>query len=166
MPRVQFTGTGKLLWVPDPTGAGTLVAIAAPSAATLATAVDITRFLKRDGLELPQSGNVMDTSDASSRQNSTDLGTFGGDKGTLNLYRDSIEASDLAWPLFAQGLRGFLLPFWFGLAGDDPAAGDRCGAAQCAIVSRSMDKTAENQANSFSVDLAIVAYNDDATLVA
>src|SRR5689334_9599585 len=100
MPRVQFTGTGKLFLIPDPTGAGTVVTLAAPTAVQINTGTNITKFLKRDGLDLPQTGNVMDTSDASSRQNSTDLGTFGGDKGSANLYRDSITGNDTAWPLF------------------------------------------------------------------
>lgn len=165
MPRVQFTGTGKLFWVPDPTGAGTVVTLAAPTATQANTGTNIIKFLKRDGLNLPQTGNVMDTSDAGSRQNSTDLGTFGGDKGSLGLYRDSITANDTAWPLFKGGLRGFLIVFRFGTAGASPAAGDRCEVAQIGVVARAMAQTAENQANQFNVDMAVVAYNDDATLV-
>lgn len=164
MPRIQFTGTGKLFWVADPTGAGTVVTLAAPTATQVNTGTDITKFLRRDGLTTPSSGNVMDTSDASSRQNSTDLGTFGGDKGSLKLYRDSIAANDTAWPLFKGGNRGFLVVLRFGTAGASPAAADRAEVYQVAVVTRQSDPIAENSPTTFSCDLAFVATNDNATL--
>lgn len=162
--RAQFTGTGKLFWVADPTGAGTVVTLTAPTAVQINTGTDITKFLRRDGLQTPQSGNVMDTSDAASRQNSTDLGTFGGDKLTLKLYRDTVSGNDSAWPLFARGNRGFLVPLRFGIAGSSPAAGDRCEVYQVAVNSRSNDPIAENQPSIFTVEFAVVALNDSATL--
>lgn len=165
MSRTQFTGTGKLFWVPDPTGAGTVVTLNAPTATQVNTGTNIVKFLRRDGLDTPQTGNVMDTSDAASRKNSSDLGTFGGDKAGLDLYRDSVSGTDTAYPLFAQGLRGFLIVLRFGTAGASPAAGDRCEVYQCAIVARTPVKTAENVPNMFHVDIAIQDSNDNATLV-
>jgi hypothetical protein len=130
------------------------------------TGVNITKFLRRDGLDRPQSGNLVDTSDASSRFNSTDLGSYGGDKVTLKLYRDSISGSDTAWPLFPKGVRGFLIVLPWGTAGGSPAAGDRVEVYQSAVNVRAMAAIADNQAQMFSVELATVSPpNDDATLV-
>lgn len=165
MPRTIFTGVGKAFWVADPTGAGTVVTLAAPTAVQVNTGVNITPFMRRDGLSRPQSGNLVDTSDASSKFNSTDLGTFGGDKITLKLYRDSLVASDTAWPLFLNGKRGFLIVFPFGLAGATPAAGDRCEVYQVAVNTRPMNDIADNTPNLFSPDLAVVSPpNMDAAL--
>lgn len=166
MPRQIFTGNGKLIWVPDPTGAGTVVTKSAPTATQVNTGTDVMRFLKRGTLAIPQTGNLSDIADASSKFNSTDLGTFGGDKMTANFLRDSIPAADTAWPLFAPGLRGFLLPFWWGWAGSTAAAGDRCSVYQCAVVTRTMVPGADNDPIMFTVEWAVTSPpNDDATLV-
>jgi hypothetical protein len=166
MARTIFTGKGKLFWVADPTGAGTVVTLAAPTAVQINTGVDITRFLRRGSLATPQSGNLVDTSDAASRSNTTDLGTFGGDKLTANFYRDSIAANDTCWPLMAQGLRGFLAVFWFGTAGATPAAGDRLSLYQAAVNTRTPQMGAENDPLIFAVEWATPGTpNTDATLV-
>lgn len=166
MSRIQFAGKGKVFWVADPSGAGTVVTLGAPTATQVNSGVEITKWMRKDGLKRPQTGNTIDISDASSRFNSTDLGSFGGDKGSFKGYRDSASGSDGAWPLFAPGSRGFLVVLPFGTAGGSPAAGDRCEVYQTAVVARSMDDTADNTAQTFSSDLAFVAQpNTDATLV-
>jgi hypothetical protein len=166
MSRTQFTGKGKAFWVPDPTGAGTVVTLAAPTAVQVNTGTEITKYLRRNGLATPQTGNLVDTSDASNRFNSTDLGTFGGDKATIIAYRDTSVSSDNAWPLFAPGSRGFLIVLRFGTAGASPAAGDRCEVYQVGVVNRQSDPIADNQAQTFTCELAITApANTDATLV-
>lgn len=163
MPRVTFTGLGKTYWVPDPTGAGTVVTLAAPTATQVNTGTNVTPFLRRDGLTVPQSGNVVDVADASSRFNKTGLGTYGGDALELKLYRDSTSASDTAWPLFAQGLYGFLIVFRFGTAGALPAALDKCEVYQCGVISREMAQIGENDPQMFTVNLAILNLNDAGT---
>jgi hypothetical protein len=166
MARVLFTGTGKLYWVADPTQAGTVVTLAAPTATQVNTGTNVTSLLRRDGLARPQSGNTIDISDASSLFNKTGLGTFGGDKVTVQFYRDKITGSDIAWPLLAQGSYGFFIILPFGTAGGSPAAGDRCEVWQVAVANRSMSNIADNDAQRFSCDLAVIQPpNDNATLV-
>lgn len=166
MARILFTGTGKVFWVADPTAAGTVVTLSAPTATQVNTGTNITAFLRRDGLARPQSGNTIDISDASSLFNKTGLGTYGGDKTTLTLYRDKISGSDTAWPLFVQGSYGFLVILPFGTAGASPAAGDRCEVWQVAVTNRSMANIADNDAQRFTCDLAVLQPpNDNATLV-
>lgn len=164
MSRKQFAGTGRVFIVPDPTGAGTVVTLAAPTAVQVNTGTEITALLRRDGLSRPQTGNVMDTSDLGSRTNSTDLGTVGGDKGSLKAYRDSVSGSDTAWPLLKQGLRGFLVVFPFGTAGASPAAADKCEVYQFAVVSRSMVDPGDNVPTYFTSELAFPTMNQDAVL--
>lgn len=161
MPRVTFTGLGKVYWVPDPTGAGTVVTLAAPTVTQITSGTNITPFMRRDGLTTPQSGNVVDVSDASSRFNKTGLGTYGGDAAELKLYRDSTSASDTAWPLFKQGLYGFLVVFRFGTAAAAPASGDKCELYRCGVISREMAQIADNDPEMFTVSLGILDLNDD-----
>ena len=166
MARKIFTGNGKLFWVADPTGAGTVVTLGAPTAVQVNAGTQLTAYLRRGTLQIPQTGNLVDTSDASSRFNSTDLGTYGGDKLTATFYRDSVSGTDSVWPLFASGLRGFLVPLWWGTAGASPAAGDRCGVYQCAVNTRVILPGAENDAIMFAVEFAVVSPpSDDKTLV-
>jgi len=166
MARSIFTGKGKLFWVADPTGAGTVVTLTAPTATQINTGVDITKFLRRGTLQTPQSGNLVDTSDASSRFNSTDLGTFGGDKLTATFYRDSATGTDTCWPLLASGLRGFLAVIAWGTAGASPAAADRLWVYQTAVNTRTPLVGAENDPILFSVEFAVTSPpNLDATLV-
>lgn len=167
MSRTIFTGNSSLFWVPDPTGAGTVVTLAAPTATQIISGTDVTPYLRRGTLALPQTGNLSDTSDAASKFNSTDLGTFGGDKATANFLRDSVLANDVAWPLFAEGLRGFLIPLWWTPSGQAPVAADRGAVYQAAVNTRTIVPGAENDPIMFTVEWAITSPpNTDATLVA
>jgi hypothetical protein len=166
MSRITFTGKGKLFWVADPTAAGTVVTLSAPTATQVNTGTNLTGLLRRDGLARPQSGNTIDISDAGSLFNKTGLGTYGGDKVTVQFYRDSATGADIAWPLMAQGNYGFFIVLPFGTAGASPAAGDRCEVWQVGVLNRSMANIADNDAQRFSCDLAVVGIpNDNATLV-
>lgn len=164
MSRSQFAGKGVVIWVPDPTGAGTVVSLMAPTAVQINSGVNITGMLRRDGLTTPQSGNTMETSDLGSRTNSTDLGTNGGDKATLKPYRDDVSVKDIAWPLFAGGKRGFLCVARTGIAGATPAAGDKFEIYQCGVINRSPIDPADNTPTYFSSDLSVAAMNQDAVL--
>lgn len=162
MSRIAFTGVGKALWVPDPTGAGALVSLTAPSVATLSTGVPITGYMRRDGMSTPMTGSTIDISDAGSRKNKQGIGTYGGDKATLKLYRDAVLASDTMWPLFAQGLYGFLVVFRFGMAGATPAVADRAtDIFHCGVSSRANTDVAENDPQAFTAELAILDWNDN-----
>lgn len=161
MARIQFTGTGSVLFV-------TAVADKdAPTATELGTgAVKLTPFLTRDGLKTPATGNTIDLSDASSRFNKTGPGSYGGDAAELTCFRDSKSANDIAWTTLPPGTVGYLVVARFGWnqdAGTDgvgtaastPTAGDRCEVYPVTVISRAMADTADNEASKFSVTLAI-----------
>lgn len=166
MPRVGTTGVAKEYWVPDPTGAGTVVTLAAPTAVQVNTGVRIDTFMRRDGRSIPQSGATIDIADAGSSFNKRGLGTYGGDDAELKLYRDSTSGADTMYPLFKQGLYGFLIVFPFGTAGATPAAADKVEVYRMGIVARENSPRAENDPQIITVKLAILDLNDDLTALA
>ncbi|MGH3448676.1 MAG: hypothetical protein ACRDP4_13740 [Nocardioidaceae bacterium] len=162
MARVQFTGQGSVKFI---TGADGVADVSAPTASELAAGVDITKFLTRDGLKTPNTGNTIDLSDASSLFNKTGRGSHGGDAAELTCYRDSASDTDDAWTTFVEGTIGFLVPARFGWAQDattglgtadgDPTAADRCEVYPVTVISRAVADTADNEATKFVVTLAI-----------
>lgn len=160
MARIQFTGTGSVLFV-------TAVADKdAPTTTELGgSAVKLTPYLTRDGLKTPATGNTIDLSDASSLFNKTGPGSYGGDAAELTCFRDTKSANDLAWTTLAQGTSGFLVVARFGWAQDTtsgkgtnsgtPTAADRCEVYPVTVISRAMSDTADNEASKFTVNLAI-----------
>lgn len=138
-----------------------------PTVAECTAAVDLTPFMRRDGLATPKSGNVVDASDASSRQNKTSRGTYGGDPITYTGYRDDVTADDDAWTALADGTTGWLLVRRFGGSDVAWAAGQRVEVWPIEVVSREMANIAENENQRFSAQMAVpgVVY-DDATVAA
>ena len=70
------------------------------------------------------------------------------------------------YPLFKQGLYGFLIVFPFGTAGATPAAADKVEVYRMGIVARENSPRAENDPQIITVKLAILDLNDDLTALA
>lgn len=93
-------GNTKVAWVP------TIANIAAPTAAELTAGTDITEFLTKDGLKLPQSQNFADNSSLADTFDAQVVGSHGGNI-TLTIKRDN--GTDTAWNLFSWGEVGNLV---------------------------------------------------------
>lgn len=93
-------GLTKVSWVTA------IASIAAPTAAELAAGTDITTFLTKDGLKLPQSQNFADNSSLAESFDAQVVGSHGGNI-TLTIKRDN--ATDTAWDLFDWGTNGYLV---------------------------------------------------------
>lgn len=167
MSRRQSTGELRLSFVPS------VANIHAPTLAEITAGVDLTAFLKRDGLDTPKDGNTASAADVSSPYNKTTTGTFGGDPITLNLYRDSVPAQDTAWSTLVppkgdapDGTPGFLIVRRFGGSAVAFAEGQDVEVWPVAVNSRTMDKIAENENQSFTAMLAVPEEPDDEAVVA
>lgn len=121
----------------------------APTAAELNAGVPLTGHLLE--WNLPESGNTIDTADMGSSFNKQDLGTFGGDAGTLTAYRDDETANDDAWSTLPRLTRGYLVERLFGGSDTTYAAADVVTVYQGAVSARSLQGRTRNTALQFQV---------------
>lgn len=142
----------------------TIASPAAPTVAELTAGVNLTPFLRRNGLSRPQTGNTIDASDLASRQNKQAAGTYGGDSWTVRAYRD--DTADTAWDTLEPGTDGYLVVRNFGGSGEAFAAADEIEVAPITVVSRSAADTADNEMQSFEAALAITGDIEYATVAA
>lgn len=157
MSRIQFRGTGALVWC------ATIASKTAPTAAEINAGVRLTLQLTNDGLDTPKSGKTIDIADASDLFDKTAPGSFGGNNGKLTFYRDTKSSLDLAWSTLPDGAVGYLLVARFGLAQDatgkgtpsgTATAGDRCEVWPSTVISRSPAAIADGKAQVFDCDVA------------
>src|SRR5437016_10427934 len=101
MARLMFPGTGKIRWVP------TVTVKAAPTAAEVNAGVDLTPWLRQDGLNRTMTGALTDVADARDTFDRTEIGTYGSTL-EVTFLRDSVAANDTAFTTLPRGTRGFL----------------------------------------------------------
>lgn len=135
---------------------------AAPTAAELNAGTVISGQMRRDGLDVPLAGNVVDASDVSSKLNKTAPGTVGGDTATLRFRLDrtrttvdAVKAVLTAPTSTADGAAGYLVVRRIGGSGNTYAATDRVDVYPAQVVSNSDDAISDNDTQSFTVILSI-----------
>jgi len=93
-------GMTKVSWV------ATIASKAAPTAAELTAGTDITTYLTKDGLKVPQSQNMVDNTSLAETFDAKVVGSWGGDI-SLTMKRDN--GADTAWALFDYAETGYLV---------------------------------------------------------
>lgn len=93
-------GMTKVSFVP------TITNKAAPTVAQLAAGTDITTYLTKDGLKVPQSQNMVDNTSLAETFDAKVVGSWGGDL-SLTMKRDN--GTDTAWDLFDYGETGYIV---------------------------------------------------------
>ena len=160
MSRTQFTGTGRLF------KATTIADMKAPTVAELGTAVDLTGWLRQDGLNRAQEATALDLFDT------TDIGTRSG-SFELTFYRDNED--DTAWEELPIGTRCYMIVCPFKPKGaDDPVtglpdlmAGDKVEVWKVAVSARSNAAIGKDTAQTFTATCAVeVPPEDDAVVAA
>lgn len=167
MPRFQFTGTGRVRIVDD------IANVDAPTIAELGDVsnVDLTRFMRQDGLDRSQEAALVDTATALDLFDTTDIGTRSG-KFEMTLYRDfangGIAADDAAWEALPIGTRTHIVvaPGGFTGVGGIAAAGDKVEVWTLAVSARSNNAIAKDTAQTFTVTFAVTAVPSDDAVVA
>jgi hypothetical protein len=131
MPRYEPRGRIAVVWCP------TIVLLTAPSVAEITAGVKLAKYMTPDGLSLPLSGSLIDTADAGSEFNTTEVGPYGGDPGSYNGFRDADPSLDVPWNTLVRLASGFFVvaptgwnqsagTSYLGSASNTPTAGDRC----------------------------------------
>jgi hypothetical protein len=165
MSRIQFTGTGQLRWLV------TLSSVTAPTVAQITAGVNLTQWLRQDGLKRSVSGNTIDIADASSLYNTTDAGTRDG-SFSATFYRDTVSGSDTAWTTLPDLTRGFFVvaPFGFSGAGTGtsklPVANDRCEVWPGVIISRAPEDEGKDKVETFLVNFGVTSTPELSAVVA
>lgn len=92
-------GMTKVSWV------STIASIAAPTVAELTAGTDITTYITKDGLSVPQSQNMVDNTSLAETFDAQVVGSWGGSL-SLTMKRNT---TDTAWNLFDYGDNGYLV---------------------------------------------------------
>jgi hypothetical protein len=150
----MFPGTGRIKFVT------TLTSTTAPSVAEINAGVELTGFLRQDGLNRTMTGNTTDIADATDTFDKTDAGTFAA-TFEATFLRDSVNGSDTAFSTLVRGTRGYFViaPFGFTGAGTPKAAlaADRCEVWTVVVTSLSPDTEGPNKAQIVKVTCALPA---------
>ena len=129
----------------------------------LASTKDLTPNMSRDGLSTPNSGSTIDISDASTRQNKTGAGSYGGDPIEIKGIREDSEALDVIWTALYPGRTGYIIVRRFGGSTATFASTQNVEVYPVEVISRENAPIADNEKQSCNVRLAVTgAVYDDA----
>lgn len=150
MSRLMFPGTGKVRWVT------TLSSTVAPTAVQINAGVDLTPWLRQDGLSRTVTGALTDVADARDTFDRTDLGTYSAALEATFL-RDSTAAADTAFSTLTRGTRGYFVVAPFGWAGGAATATalDRCEVWPAVVSSIGAEAEGKEKAQVVKVTFAV-----------
>lgn len=146
--------------------ATTVASIAAPTAAEIAAAEDLTGFCI--SLNASSRGNTIPTPSFDSLFETTASGTSAA-TFDADFYRDDAVAGDTAWETLPRGTRGFFIVSRFGGSGTAnlPIAADKVEVWPVEVTSRTMANMASNTVLTFTVTCAVnIEPNENATVAA
>ena len=148
----------------------TIADFSAPTLVELGAAVFISGFVPDGGIDIPESGNVADTSDITWKRDTNIDGTYGGDLITMELYRGL--TTDTAWDMLIRGSLHYLAYADKAIATPSrpgPAAftaGDIVSLFEIRVVTRSRIRTPRKEANRFVATCAVADVLEDYTVPA
>jgi hypothetical protein len=150
MARLMFPGTGKIRWVT------TLSSTTAPTAVQINAGVDLTPWLRQDGLNRTVTANETDTADARDTFNRSDIGTYDASL-EITFLRDSVSASDTAFTTLPRGTRGYLVvaPFGWDEEGLTAVALDRCEVWTAVVTALGPESEGANKAQVMKTTFAL-----------
>lgn len=102
MSRYASDGMVKVYFV------ATIANKAAPTTAELNAGTDLSNFVRKGGLKVPNSQNNVDNASLAETFDAQVVGSYGGPI-TLECFRDGTSGSDTAWNLITYGLTGFVV---------------------------------------------------------
>lgn len=150
MARLMFPGNGKIRWVT------TLTSTTAPTVAQVTAGVDLTPWLRQDGLNRTITSALTDVADARDTFDRTDIGTYSATM-EITFLRDSVEGNDDAFTTLTRGARGYMIvaPFGFtGVAGA-PLATDRVEVWPCVVSSRGPEAEGKEKAQVIKITFGL-----------
>jgi hypothetical protein len=147
MARTQHEGNTKVYFVP------TLASKTAPSLASITAGTNLTAFITKDGVDVPNNQSMIDSATIDETFDAQEPGSWGGGPLTLTMFRDSIAASDTAWTLCVYNTRGFIVISRRGV----PIVGSKVEVYPVAMHEPVMLATAANEMQKFREVFAVTA---------
>jgi hypothetical protein len=107
--------------------------------------------------DFSESGQTTDVSDMASSFNKQDLGTYGGDAGSLTIYRhtEGSATSSAAWTALPRATRGHFVERLIGGPSATFAAAQTVSVYPGAVVSRGVQSRTRNTPITVQVSIAI-----------
>ena len=87
---------------------------AAPTLAEILAGTHLSPYIAKDGVELPDGQNYVDSATIEDDFDAQEVGSWGGGPVSLTMFRDDDDESD-AYDLIVRGTRGFLVFSPFGV---------------------------------------------------
>ena len=131
--------------------------IAAPNAADITQAIDLTRFIT--GLNFSSTGNTVPVPNLSSLFEGTISGTSTA-QATMDCYRDDV--IDTAWTLLPRGTKGYVIISRYG---GMPVHGSVCEVWPVRVTSRAMANMTSNTVETFTVTYSVPEEPAEAAIV-
>lgn len=103
MSRTAHEGNTKVYFAP------TISSKTNPTLVQITAGTLLTPFITKDGVEVPNNQNMVDSATIDETFDAQEPGSWGGGPLTLTMFRDSVTASDTAWTLCVYGTRGFIV---------------------------------------------------------
>lgn len=148
MARYVHEGNTKVVF------ATTIANKAAPTVLELNAGTDLSTLLTKDGLQTPDTQNMVDSSTLADTFDAQVVGSWGGSI-SLTGFRDSVAANDDLWDLAVYGTNGFLV-IRRGVAYSTAwAAGDRVEVYPVEFHEPVPNQTSANEEVRFSVGMAV-----------
>lgn len=147
MARTQHEGNTKVYWVV------TLTSKTAPSLAQITAGTLLTPFITKDGVDVPNNQNMIDSATIDETFDAQEPGSWGGGPLTLTMYRDSVAANDTAWNLCVYNTRGYIVISRRGV----PIVGSKVEVFPAAMHTPVMLATAANEMQKFREVFAVTS---------
>lgn len=147
MARIPYETYTKVYWCT------TIANKNAPTVAEITAGVALHGFITKDGINPPNSQNMIDSSTIDENFDAQGVGSWGGGAFTLKMYRDP--AADTAYNLVQYGTVGYLVVGR--LKNVTPIAGDKVEVWPAQMHEPVMDNTAANEQQKFTASFAITS---------
>jgi len=142
MARISHEGT-EVHWLPNCSD------IDGPTVAEIASGVDLSPYVTKDGVNTPNAQNTVDTAGISSNFDSQSVGTWGGNV-VLTMFRDDDDETD-GYEAFEYRDAGFLVVSRFGA----PVTGSAVEVYPVQAHQPVPTASAANEAQKFTVTFAV-----------
>ena len=122
----------------------------APTENEIAAGIDWTPFITKDGVNVPNAQNMVDTGGIDTNYDAQNVGTWGGAPLILTMFRDDTDETD-SYDAISYRLRGFVVISRFG----EPESGDQVEVWPVEAHEPTLQQSAANEAQKFNAAFAV-----------
>jgi hypothetical protein len=144
MSRTVYEGKNKVIYCPA------VADIQAPTEAEIGAGTDLSPFVTKDGISVPNAQNMVDSATIEDTFDAQQVGSWGGGPVTLTMFRDDTDETD-SYDLIEYGLEGYLVISRFGA----PVASSKVEVWPVEFHEPTLMQSAANEMQKFSAAAAV-----------